>query len=315
MRLSPAPDGVNEGVFEELFGDRPRTFDDYRDMVEHLRDEATCPIYKIDFLSEIKNVVNQPDIPPFFHVANLATKNSHLAFGHDTDMRPLVMKINLGMKEDASEQRFFRERSLLAELRSHPLWVKTLPEYGLYKDGMVMECLLPGMSLADLVARYPNIIDANPTLTAMILKQAAQGLMPLHEQGIIHRDLKLENIFLLKPDTEDHIVKLIDPGAAKFSQMRDLTCPGLCVGSNGFMAPEQLRRLPLDPRTDVYGLGCIGYNLLTKASVNDDQIKNPNRPVDKALLNGQPKVLAELILRMLATNSADRPSNTGVLIA
>jgi serine/threonine-protein kinase len=95
----------------------------------------------------------------------------------------------------------------------------------------------------------------------------AAGLHVAHELGIIHRDLKPENIMVVaRPDGTERAV-VMDFGLAKERQMspevQKLTATGIVLGTPEFMSPEQLRGKPLDPRTDIYSLAIMTYEMLT----------------------------------------------------
>jgi serine/threonine protein kinase len=99
------------------------------------------------------------------------------------------------------------------------------------------------------------------------MAQAARGLAHAHERGVIHRDIKPTNLFLAKSG----VVKVLDLGFGELVGMEGTagnvfdTDEGIVVGTTDFMSPEQVRNKPIDPRTDLFSLGCTMYRLLTGA--------------------------------------------------
>ncbi len=97
------------------------------------------------------------------------------------------------------------------------------------------------------------------------MAQAARGLAHAHEKGVIHRDIKPTNLFL----ANSGIVKVLDLGFGELIGMEGKagnvfdTDEGIVVGTTDFMSPEQVRNKPIDPRTDLFSLGCTMYRLLT----------------------------------------------------
>ena len=101
-----------------------------------------------------------------------------------------------------------------------------------------------------------------------ILRQLCRGLDHAHEAGVLHRDLKPENVMLVPgdhPGLERAVV--MDFGLAKETvvgpELMKLTATGIVLGTPEFMSPEQIRGRPLDRRSDVFGLGVLGFELLT----------------------------------------------------
>jgi eukaryotic-like serine/threonine-protein kinase len=121
-----------------------------------------------------------------------------------------------------------------------------------------------GELLCDVTNRAQQLSLA---LTVRYITDIAAGLQVAHELGIVHRDLKPENIMISRgPDGSERAI-VMDFGLAKERQMsaeiKKLTATGIVLGTPEFMSPEQLRGKPLDPRTDVYSLGLMAYEMLT----------------------------------------------------
>jgi serine/threonine-protein kinase len=157
--------------------------------------------------------------------------------------------------------RFGREVAALAELR-HPNTVR-VHDWGAL-DGTfyyAME-LLSGRTLRELVARSGPL---PPERAAHIARQAARALAEAHGRGIVHRDIKPDNLFLTghAPD----FVKLLDFGVARSiepaARESSITRIGMIIGTAAYMAPEQVLTAPVDARTDVYALGAVLFYMLT----------------------------------------------------
>jgi serine/threonine-protein kinase len=124
---------------------------------------------------------------------------------------------------------------------------------------LIME-YLEGMDLAAF-AREPLA----PELAVELLAQVCDALGAAHAQGVIHRDLKPGNVFVLPREDGGHRVKLLDFGIAKHLYASDETPTqsGVLLGTPEFMAPEQCGEGEVDARTDIYAAGVLGYRLLT----------------------------------------------------
>ncbi|MBK8173287.1 MAG: serine/threonine protein kinase [Sandaracinaceae bacterium] len=130
----------------------------------------------------------------------------------------------------------------------------------------VMEMLV-GEDLADLLAREGTLA---PRRAAHILIQCCKALGAAHSKGIVHRDMKPENIFLITREDQADFVKIVDFGIAKMSDIetagapgRKLTKTGMIFGTPEYMSPEQAAGKALDHRVDIYAMGVILYELLT----------------------------------------------------
>jgi serine/threonine protein kinase len=150
-------------------------------------------------------------------------------------------------------RRFSREAAVTAQL-VHPS-VPAVFDAGTYDGGfyLVME-LVDGYTLRDLVAEQGPLPVG---WAAAIAGQVAAVLAIAHQRGILHRDIKPQNVML----TRDGTTKVLDFGVAGIIS-QPITSTGVAVGTPGYMAPEQLHNLPAIPRTDLYALGCLLYEML-----------------------------------------------------
>jgi serine/threonine-protein kinase len=158
--------------------------------------------------------------------------------------------------------RFKREAYSAASLRSRH--VVQIIDYGVDAGTpyIAME-LLEGESLGDRLAREPQL---SPGMTAWVLLQTGKAMARAHEAGLVHRDLKPDNIFIAV-DSGDEIVKVLDFGIAKSAHNPELgglqTQTGTMLGTPYYMSPEQASgRRTVDHRTDIWALTVITYECL-----------------------------------------------------
>lgn len=156
-------------------------------------------------------------------------------------------------------ERLEREARLMARLR-HPNIV-AVHDFQKLEDGsaaIVME-FIEGGSLRDKLRQHPKGLPVDEALR--ILRQIAAGLEVAHAAGVIHRDMKPENVLL----TSDGMARVTDFGLALplHESSARLTLTGTAVGTVDYMAPEQLKGGLLDVRLDVFALGVIAYELFT----------------------------------------------------
>ncbi|MFJ7076524.1 protein kinase [Streptomyces sp. NPDC098781] len=162
---------------------------------------------------------------------------------------------------------------------------------------------VPGPSLHDKVADEGALGAAEVAAVGAAL---SEGLVAVHEAGVVHRDLKPSNI-LLSPKGP----RIIDFGIAWATGASTLTHVGTAVGSPGFLAPEQVRGAAVTPATDVFSLGAT----LAYASMGDSPFGHGSSEVmlyrvvhEEAQLHGVPDALAPLVRACLAKDPEDRPS-------
>jgi hypothetical protein len=202
-------------------------------------------------------------------------------------------------------RRFTREAAVTAGLK-HP-GVPAIFDAGTYDGGLylVME-LVDGCTIGDLVAEQGPLPVA---WAAGIAGQVAAVLAIAHHRGILHRDIKPQNVML----TGDGTAKLLDFGVAGIVSQR-ITGTGVTVGTPGYIAPEQLHDLPATPRTDLYALGCLLYEMLagepvfaaaSPAGLIRMHLEQAPPPLHR---RDVPPQLESLVRRLLDKDPARRPA-------
>ncbi len=216
----------------------------------------------------------------------------------------------------------FRREARAASKIGHPNIVN-VTDSGTTDDGsffFVME-YIEGVEVGLVIHREGPL----PVMRALhITQQMCLALKAAHEAGVIHRDLKPENVLLVAGESEKDFVKVLDFGIAKSADVeetaksgRRLTRPGVAMGTPEYMAPEQAAGKPADPRSDIYAVGSILYEMLTSVPPYDgDNVmevlhKKANeapRPL-RELRPDVPEGVEELVIRAMARSPADRPQS------
>ncbi len=177
-----------------------------------------------------------------------------------------VIRPDVG-RDEKGIQRFLEEARTSTSIRHRG--IVDVFNFGQLPDGrpyMVME-YLHGASLDELIAERGSMSVSE---CLWILDEVFSALIAAHRAGVIHRDLKPSNIFVVtEPSSGSRYAKLLDFGIAKLSKRAtedtwhtEAAAEGV-VGTVHYMAPEQLRAEAISPRTDLYALGCVAYELLT----------------------------------------------------
>lgn len=224
--------------------------------------------------------------------------------------------------------RFTREAYAAAQLNHHN--VVQIHDIGAQRDTNFFSMeFVEGQSLADLLKRDGKL-DAEVAVGYVL--QAARGLAFAHEQGMVHRDIKPDNLLL----SRHGIIKVADLGIVKTpgvpeqaasgepsapaprvnpSAPTQVTMAGVAMGTPAYMAPEQARDAAhVDRRADIYSLGCTLYALVTgrapfagktAAEVMTKHATEPVPPPDM-VVKRIPKVLSEIVLKMVAKAPEDR---------
>jgi len=226
--------------------------------------------------------------------------------------RERIVAVKL-LLDEVSTKRFRREATILAELR-HPAIVEYIA-HGTNEDGspyLVMEWL-DGEDLASRLTRGPLPVGDAVELTARV----ADALGAVHAAGVVHRDIKPQNLFLPASSTDK--VKVLDFGVARAdAHQTKLTQSGMLMGTPCYMAPE-LARNPGEPdaRVDVFSLGCVLFECLTGEKLWAGEylwaiitrIVSDDAPRLTTLLPSAPPELEALLDRMLAKAPDERMAN------
>lgn len=190
----------------------------------------------------------------------------------------------------------FQQEARAAGMLNHPNLLTIFDVGNAGETPYVVSELLEGETLRDRLKRGPIA----PRRCAELALGIAHGLAAAHEKGIVHRDLKPENIF----GTKDGRMKILDFGIAKLSATAsgdgplfriDATEPGMVIGTVGYMSPEQVRGEDVDPRSDIFALGAIIYEMLTatRAFKGATPIETLN-----AILKDDPPELGDIVANL-----------------
>ena len=185
-------------------------------------------------------------------------------------------------------------------------------------DGMYFLTMeyVSGTTLSELLDRDHRL----PTVAVFpIAKQLARALGVAHEQGIVHRDIKPQNIMLMADGT----LKVMDFGIARLEvRTAALTQVGMAVGTPGYMAPEQLMDGDVDHRADLYACGVVLYECITGVLPYDPS--NPALMIGRIVsgapvaaphdvVPGTPRALSAIVMHLLVSDAAQRTSSADAL--
>jgi serine/threonine-protein kinase len=229
-----------------------------------------------------------------------------------------VLRGNLAGDREAT-QRFQREAENASQL-SHPN-VAQIYDFGEHGKlvYLAME-FIEGESLAALLQREPAV---HPDVAADIIAQSAAALEAAHARGVLHRDVKPDNIMLARNPDGTYLVKLVDFGIARAmtSDEQRVTRTGLVIGTPEFMSPEQIAGETLDGRSDLYALALVAFQCVTgkeafpaTSSKQNLIMRLTSRP--RTLLEVRadvpwPAPLQAVFDRALAPDPADRYDSVG----
>jgi len=238
--------------------------------------------------------------------------------------RPTAVKIL--RPERSSEQfiaRFEREVKLASQL-SHPNTVE-IYDYGRTAEGLFYYAMeyLDGIEMHELVKSGPVPVER----AIYLLRQVCAGLAEAHAKGLVHRDIKLENLMICAHGGEFDVVKILDFGLVKNvadPSTRDLTRTIKLLGTPLYMAPERFRSPgDVDARADIYSLGVVAFYLLTGRAVfeaGDDLelaqrvLNDPAPRPSEATSAPIPVELDLLVIACLEKSREDRPQRVSDLL-
>jgi serine/threonine protein kinase len=229
---------------------------------------------------------------------------------HDAELdRPVALKVLAEhlTDDDAFRRRFLREARLAARL-SHANVVQVY-DAGEQDDRpfIVME-FVPGVTLAEMLAETGHLPFRE---AAGIAHQAALGLDSAHAAGLVHRDIKPQNLLV----RGDGVVKIADFGIARAAELSHMTQLGTVLGTAAYLSPEQAQGDEVTAAADIYSLGAVLYEMLvgrtpfefsTLAELAEKQRDGVITPV-RDLEPSVPEDIEALVMRCLARDPDFRP--------
>jgi serine/threonine-protein kinase len=224
-------------------------------------------------------------------------------------------------KDPDTRARFLLEAQAAGQIH-HPNVVE-ITDYASLPDGsafLVME-YLDGQPLSRMI----KLGGAIPALRAVtIIRDVASALQAAHETGVVHRDLKPDNVFVIQQSGRE-ISKILDFGVAKVAGSAKLTRTGMVFGTPHYMSPEQASGGVVDARTDVYALGVIMYEMFTgrvpfeadtyMGVLTKHMFEAPTPPSQVAGPARELGALEDVTLKALAKRPEDRYASMNALVA
>jgi len=237
----------------------------------------------------------------------VAVKVLHAVFGSD----PMVL------------ERFRREARAAAQIHHHNAIAVT--DFGVTANDQVAYLVMEFLKGLDLRKKIEQDKQLDYKEAFLIVRQVSAALHAAHTRGIIHRDLKPDNIWLVHTDDGSDLVKVLDFGIAKIkstAEMATLTQEGMVIGTPFYMSPEQCKGEELDPRSDIYSLGVILYEMLTgklpfqaetAVGVAIKQVTE-QPPALRQFRDGIPEAIERVVLRAMEKNPSQRPPSVLELV-
>lgn len=239
------------------------------------------------------------------------TADVYLAKDQDVDELVVIKQLSRKMAGDPRVREHFLREATTAKSIDHANVVRVLDVVEPADDSpfLVLEALA-GETLGDYLRREGAL---SAELALRFAAQAAYALQAAHEAGIVHRDVKPDNLFLVGEIGTPRLLKLIDFGMAHVEHVPGAS-ESVVLGTVQYMAPEQVLTEPVDARTDVYGLGVVMFRMVTghlpfdsepTADMLRHQLFSTPPPASWLADDLNPMVDA-LILRAMRKNPANR---------
>ena len=230
-----------------------------------------------------------------------------------------TVAIKILKKEFAEKEEFlrrFRNESKAIAVLSHPNIVKIYDVGFSEKIQYIVMEYIDGITLKEYIEEE-KVLTWKDTVHFVI--QILRALQHAHDKGIVHRDIKPQNIMMFTDGT----IKVMDFGIAKFASEQGKTATDQAIGSVHYISPEQASGSVTDAKSDIYSVGAMMYEMLTgrKAFDSDNPVAIavmhmhdiPERP--RALNPDIPDGLEEIVLRAMEKAPEDRYQSTGEMIA
>lgn len=236
-----------------------------------------------------------------------------------------IKRLKIQSQRDETIERFDREARLASQL-SHPNIITVL-DHGRAPDGSFFYAMefIRGLTLTQWVEQHGPL---PPARAVRILRQICAAVGAMHARQLLHRDIKPDNVIAYAAHGDCDLIKLLDFGLIRDLEntaSRDLTREARVLGTPAFMAPERLRDPRcVDPRTDLYGIGCIAFYLLVgrrpfESTVDADlaqQVQHIPAPlVSSVSVFPIPPALEQLIASALAKSMDERPASAAAFDA
>jgi serine/threonine protein kinase len=238
----------------------------------------------------------------------------YLAEHVDIERKVALKLLHSDLVQNPLVLRQFRQEARAASRIGNP-YICDVTDWGEVEDGRVFFVMeyLDGASLGTVLKEERRF---NPARMIPIVRQVAKALGAAHEKGIVHLDVKPDNVILIEKDSRQDSVKVVDFGIAGL--LGQGSSGGKVMGTPEYMAPERAQGLGYDHRSDIYSLGVMAYEMLVgevplqgSAAVETLAMQVDEQPdrINERLTEPIPEKIEALIMRMIEKDAARRPQN------